>query len=272
MAKKSQNNAIKNCGLFWDRSKVAWRPRENYTNGRIRLWGKVQDKGSQFVDSEDGAVDFSRQQAVYVLHRGTKIVQAGMTSKVGTSQGLFYRLREATNDPLRSQLWDRFSWFGFRDIENGKLGEAFRGNLSHTETLSVVETVLIAAINPELNRKTGDALEVIYGQVTDPQILQNDLENSSRKPDFRFWMLGDECQKGALLEWARNRAITCTIHTASKVLYKGEEYSLSKLTAKLRRLKGNGSQVGPYWIFQDRTLDEWRDEYLAKDDDQEDES
>ena len=115
MAKKS-SKAIKNCGLFWDRSKVVWWPGKVGAKETIQLLGKRQVKNTEFVDSVEKAVNFSHQQAVYVLHRGTKIVQAGMTSETGDYQGLFFRLREAATDPLRSPLWDRFSWFGFRTI------------------------------------------------------------------------------------------------------------------------------------------------------------
>ena len=88
------------------------------------------------------------------------------------------------------------------------------------------------------------------------------IEKPVRTPAFRFsmaWMaIGDE------LYWADNEQITCKVVADNlRVEYGGEEHSLSGLTAHLKGWNSRYAQVGPYWLHQGKTLDDWRDEYLA---------
>ena len=88
------------------------------------------------------------------------------------------------------------------------------------------------------------------------------IEKPVRTPAFRFAMarmaIGDE------LHWADDEEITCKVVADNlRVEYGGEEHSLSRLTAHLKGWNSRYAQVGPYWLHQGKTLDEWRDEYLA---------
>ena len=70
--------------------------------------------------------------------------------------------------------------------------------------------------------------------------------------------IGDE------LHWADDEEITCKVVADNlRVEYGGEEHSLSRLTAHLKGWNSQYAKVGPYWLHQGKTLDEWRDEYLA---------
>ena len=69
--------------------------------------------------------------------------------------------------------------------------------------------------------------------------------------------IGDE------LHWADNEEITCKVVADNlRVEYSGEEHALSWLTAHLKGWNSRYAQVGPYWLHQGKTLDEWRAEYL----------
>ena len=87
------------------------------------------------------------------------------------------------------------------------------------------------------------------------------VEKPVRTPAFRFSMarmaIGDE------LHWADNEEITCKVVADNlRVEFSGEEHALSWLTAHLKGWKARYAQVGPYWLHQGKTLDEWRAEYL----------
>ena len=97
----------------------------------------------------------------------------GITVASGDNNGLFYRLRLHHNDPTKSPLWDRFSWFGFRPVENYELKNVSTDmdqRVPMSALVRVVETVLIQACMPRLNGQAGQLLGTIYGQVKDPEL------------------------------------------------------------------------------------------------------
>lgn len=98
----------------------------------------------------------------------------GQTVTDAQGGGLFYRLREHRENPERSPLWDRFSWFGFRPVEGGRLTDIPINEDQSVRIGSVVqvlEAVLIEAFRPKLNRQGGQ-LGINYGQVRDPNLAQ----------------------------------------------------------------------------------------------------
>lgn len=173
MGKPFDFQGIANYGIYWQRDKVNWWPGKR--GGGVRLLGKEQRAARQHLDNETGAVDFSNQRGIYLLHQDQEVMYVGLTVKSGTSRGLFYRLRWHHSDPTKSPHWDRFSWFGFRPVENGKLKDIAVDVDQHvpmSALVHVVETVLIQACMPRLNGQTGQLKGDIYGQVCDPRLAQ----------------------------------------------------------------------------------------------------
>jgi hypothetical protein len=91
----------------------------------------------------------------------------------------------------------------------------------------------------------------------------DEIERPVRTPAFRFSMAG--MSPGDDLQWADDSETKCRVVADNlRVEYAGEELSLSGLTARLKGWKSNYAQVGPYWLHQGKTLDEWRDEFLGQ--------
>lgn len=65
-----------------------------------------------------------------------------------------------------------------------------------------------------------------------------------KSPNMDFFKMG--LQKGDTLVFAKNATVVCAVVSNKKVLYNGEEYSLSGLTHKLLGTK-YAVQPSPYW-------------------------
>lgn len=184
---------IANYGIFWEREKVNWWPgsgrrgRPRLDQAPIRLLGQEQVPARQHIDRIKNAVDFANQRGVYLLHHGLEVMYVGLTVASGNNNGLFYRLRWHHNDPTKSPLWDRFSWFGFRPVENGTLKNIptdMDQPIPMSALVRVVETVLIQACMPKLNGQAGQLLGTIYGQVRDPALDENqETDGEEQSPE-----------------------------------------------------------------------------------------
>lgn len=93
--------------------------------------------------------------------------------------------------------------------------------------------------------------------------IQNDLTDDdkaasskvkSKRPSLNFYEMG--LKKGDLLLWKDDPAISVVIESERKVLYKGEEVSLSALSAQLKGYSVKHISPCPCWIYNDRLLDE----------------
>lgn len=78
-----------------------------------------------------------------------------------------------------------------------------------------------------------------------------------RAPIFRFSSVG--IPVGSEIWWADDTSIKCRVVSDRRVEYDGAEYALSRLTAQLKGWNVDYAQVGPYWLYDNKTLDEWRD-------------
>ena len=105
-------------------------------------------------------------------------------------------------------------------------------------------------------------LDVTPDQGATPEESQ---EKPLRLPPFRFSMAGIDA--GASLQWADDTNKSCTVTGDRRVSYEGDDYSLSRLTAILKGWNVSNAQVGPYWLFEGRTLDEIRADYLTEEGD-----
>ena len=171
MGQQFDFQGIANYGIYWDKDKVNWWPGPG---GKIRLLGRRWEPPQQFdPDNLVDSVNFYTQSGVYLLHQGQEVMYVGRTVTNAQGGGLFFRLREHRENPERSPLWDRFSWFGFRPVcENGQLmnipiGEDQSATIG--AVVNVLEAVLIEAFRPKLNRQGGQ-LGINFGQVRDPNL------------------------------------------------------------------------------------------------------
>ncbi|QFQ11587.1 GIY-YIG nuclease family protein [Pseudoprevotella muciniphila] len=97
--------------------------------------------------------------------------------------------------------------------------------------------------------------------------IQNDLTDEdkaasskaqTKRPPLNFYEMG--LQKGDVLIWKEDASISVTILSERKVCYKGEETSISALSAQLKGYKVKHIQPTPHWLFNDRPLSEIYDE------------
>lgn len=107
--------------------------------------------------------------------------------------------------------------------------------------------------------------EDVTEEVTDE--IQNDLTDDDkaatqnakvRRPSLNFYEMG--MQKGDVLLWKDNPNINVVIESERKVLYKGEEVSISALSAQLKGYNVKHIAPGKYWLYKDRLLDDIYDE------------
>lgn len=142
--------ALQAFGMFWQRDQVIW-------SGRPKIMGR-QGLGAT-------TVNFSEQVGVYLLHDRERVIYVGRASDT-----LFARLKFHTTDRLGGR-WDRFSWFGLRDVRSdGTLSEPSVA-WTHTVVIETLEALLIESLEPPLNRKRGDNFSgAEYVQVVDPDI------------------------------------------------------------------------------------------------------
>jgi len=104
---------------------------------------------------------------------------------------------------------------------------------------------------------TEDVSEEIQNDLT-----QEDKEASektkSKRPPLNYYEMG--IHKGDVLRWKDDPSITVTVISDRKVSYKGEEVSISALSAQLKGYKVKHIQPTPHWVFNDRLLSDIYDE------------
>ena len=136
-------------GLYWEKDKVKWNSRQ--------ILGRT-------AGSAD-TINFADQQGIYILHKDRSAAYVGRTT-----DSLYERLRSHNRDH-KSVRWDKFSWFGFRDID-GESGELkpMPNALDAVHLINILESVLIEALEPPVNGRRGDFLGLQCEQVADPDI------------------------------------------------------------------------------------------------------
>lgn len=97
--------------------------------------------------------------------------------------------------------------------------------------------------------------------------IENDLTDDDkaatqnakvRRPSLNFYEMG--MKKGDILLWKDDPSISVMINSERKVIYKGEEVSISSLSAKLKGYNTKYIAPGKYWKCKDRSLDDIYDE------------
>lgn len=157
------NLSVAAYGLHWERDKVDW------ANGRILGYD---------TDPKQ-PIDFASQQGVYLLHNWQSTVYVGMTTaeENGLSQRLRYHHRRAD----WSGKWERFSWFGVRQVdEDGNMVDG-PDNATRNTVVALMETLLIEVLGPALNKNQGDYRGNLYRQVIDPNIAREQAQEILRR-------------------------------------------------------------------------------------------
>lgn len=107
--------------------------------------------------------------------------------------------------------------------------------------------------------------EDVTVEVTDE--IENDLTEDdraakakakNRRPSLNFYEMG--MQKGDVLSWKEDQSIRVVIDSERRVMYEGEEVSISALSAKLKGYNVKHIASGKYWIYKERLLDDIYDE------------
>ena len=102
-------------------------------------------------------------------------------------------------------------------------------------------------------------------EVTDE--IQNDLTDDDKaasvkaqphRPALNFYEMG--MQKGDVLIWKDDPTVSVSIVSERKISYKGEETSISALSAQLKGYKSKHIAPGAHWLFNDKLLSDIYDE------------
>lgn len=104
---------------------------------------------------------------------------------------------------------------------------------------------------------TEDVSEEIQNDLTEEDKAAS-TKAQAKRPPLNFYEMG--LQKGDVLTWKDNSAISVTVLSERKVCYEGEETSVSALSAKLKGYKVKHIQPTPHWLFKDRLLSDIYDE------------
>ena len=145
-----QRKVVKCAGMFWHADKVNWK-------SKPKILGQQQQGAKE--------INFCDQVGIYLLHDRSRVIYVGRS----TDRPLGQRLYEHTRDRLNGR-WDRFSWFGLKGVQDsGKLTEP-HFSTSQNEIISLMEAILIEALEPPQNRKRGDDFsDIEYLQVADTE-------------------------------------------------------------------------------------------------------
>ena len=138
-AVNDENLVITNFGIGWKRDEVLWA-----RNPKLL--------GVEVEESEP--IDISNEEGIYMLLDGREIMYIGRT----TGRPIGVRLSEHVRGRMKNR-WNRFSWFSISDK-----------SVSQFELISTIESILIEALEPRLNRQGGQNLGIELIQKADPEI------------------------------------------------------------------------------------------------------
>jgi hypothetical protein len=142
-------NLITSYGLFWKLDETEWLPADGHKVKR-RLLGRLGSKGSRLRGA-----DFWSQSGIYVLYGNYGLYYIGVSGS-----GLGQRIHDHLTD-IHSDQWDRFSWFGFRELNGdrdakglGLLGEVVKtSSIRLSKARGDIEAILFRAFAGPGNQK-----------------------------------------------------------------------------------------------------------------------
>lgn len=164
-----ENLSVAAYGLHWERDKVDWKT--NSLLGYDATYDAVDPDPERFID-------FADQQGVYLLHSWQSVVYVGKTT--AKEGGLLQRLRNHHRRQLWSAKWERFSWFGLRQVDRS--GGMIDGPASASKEIvsALLESVLIETLRPTFNQQQGNYMGTLYRQAIDPGIARARAEATLR--------------------------------------------------------------------------------------------
>ncbi len=104
---------------------------------------------------------------------------------------------------------------------------------------------------------TSDVTEEIENDLT-PEDKAASFKAQKHRPSLNFSEMGMNI--GDILVWKDDPSITVTIISDRKVEYKGEEASISALSAQLKGYKSKHIAPGAHWLYKDKLLSDIYDE------------
>lgn len=153
---------IRTIGLFWKREEVYWN--SSVRNGRLL----GVPKGGKLSEP----VNFGSQIGIYVLYADYDIVYVGQTG--AELYGLYRRLKTHSRGDIADR-WNRFSWYGIRNLnKNGQLAAITKKiRPTYKEAIDHMEAILIHTAEPKLNRQSGHFGDSVtrYMQIRDTEKL-----------------------------------------------------------------------------------------------------
>ncbi|MGA2320943.1 MAG: GIY-YIG nuclease family protein [Solirubrobacteraceae bacterium] len=129
-------------GEWWDPHAVEWGSQGAGNQGRL----EGIEKGSRGL-----TIDIWDQRGIYVLFQDWSVMYVGKTG----NQPLGRRLKQHRADDVAGR-WDRFSWFGVRNINaDGSLGATPLPSrqVRAPDVIATLEAVLIRVTTPSLNHR-----------------------------------------------------------------------------------------------------------------------
>ena len=156
-----QNLAVAAYGLHWERDKVDWKANN--------LLG--YDAAYDAIDPDPNeTINFADQQGVYLLHSWQAVVYVGKT--MAREGGLLQRLQNHHRRQVWSGKWERFSWFGIRQVSEA--GDMIDGPDSASKQVvsALMESILIETLRPSFNQQQGNYMGTLYRQAIDPNIAR----------------------------------------------------------------------------------------------------
>lgn len=104
---------------------------------------------------------------------------------------------------------------------------------------------------------TEDVSEEIQNDLTDEDKAAS-TKAQAKRPPLNFFEMG--LQKGDVLVWKDDPSIHVTIVSERRIMYNGEETSISALSAKLKGYNVKHIAPGVHWLFNDKMLSDIYDE------------
>ncbi len=154
----TKESLIKSYGMFWMRNGINW-------EHSPKLMG-VQSTGAE-------PVDLSEMRGIYLLYDGREVIYVGQAA----DQPILKRLIHHTKNRLATR-WNRFSWFGIDNIEEGCISKIDNFIGTTVESLvNALEGILIEGLEPRQNRRQGDNWGFEYYQTIDDEIEKQDMKN-----------------------------------------------------------------------------------------------
>jgi hypothetical protein len=105
--------------------------------------------------------------------------------------------------------------------------------------------------------QTEDVSEEIQNDLTEEDKAASSKAQAKRPP-LNFYEMG--LQRGDVIIWKDDPSISVTIISERKVSCKGEEVSISALSAQLKGYKVKHISPGAHWLFNDKLLGDIYDE------------